>query len=219
MHLLAAYGIPTAQCVEVDDPASAVDAAARIGWPVALKTATPGVAHKTERDGVRLDLADEAALRQAYEDIASRLGPRMTVAAMIRPTPDAVEVHMGITVDEQFGPLVVVAAGGLLVEAFDDRRVAIPPISVDRARALIDRLRIGPLLAGARGRRPVDRLAVATALSALSLLAAELGDVLEAIDINPLIAGPEGCIAVDALVVPARLEAQPARDDGSSRST
>lgn len=204
MDLLAAYGIPTVRCVEVGDRESALEAAATIGWPVALKTAAPGIAHKTERDGVRLDLADETAFRRAYDDIASRLGPRITVAAMIPPMPGAVEMHLGIVVDGQFGPLVVVAAGGLLVEALDDRRVAIPPIGVDGAHAMIARLRISRVFDGLRGRPPVDRIAVASALSALSALAVELGDVLEAVDINPLIAGPQGCMAADALVIPSQ---------------
>ena len=203
MDLLAAYGIPTVRCVEVEGLESAIDAASAIGWPVVLKTAAPGVAHKTDRDGVRLDLGDESALRQAYRDIESRLGPRMTVAAMIPQTPGTVEMHLGVVVDEQFGPLVVVAAGGVLVEAFDDREVALPPLTLDRARTLIDRLRISRVLDGARGRPPVDRVAIAGAFSALSHLAVELGDVLEAVDINPLIAGPRGCIAADALVIAA----------------
>jgi acyl-CoA synthetase (NDP forming) len=203
MDLLAAYGIATVRCVEVEGLDSALEAASAIGWPVVLKTASPGVAHKTDRDGVRLDLGDESALRRAYRDIDSRLGPRMTVAAMIPETPGAVEMHLGVVVDEQFGPLVVVAAGGVLVETFEDRRVALPPVTPDHARALIDRLRISGILDGARGRPAVDRDAIAGALSALSHLAVELGDVLEAVDINPLIAGPQGCIAADALVIPA----------------
>jgi acyl-CoA synthetase (NDP forming) len=203
MELLAAYGIPAVRCVEVGDLEGALRAAAAVGWPVALKTATPGIVHKTERDGVRLDLADDAQLRKAFDDMASRLGPRVTVAAMIPSTPGAVEVHLGIVVDEQFGPLVIVAAGGLLVEVVDDRRVAIPPIGTDRARDLIDRLRVSRVFDGVRGRPEVDRLAVASALSALSQLAVELGDALEAVDINPLIAGPLGCIAADAVVIPA----------------
>jgi acetate---CoA ligase (ADP-forming) len=204
MDLLTAYAIPTVRSLEADSPEAAFEAAAKIGWPVALKTAAPGVAHKTERDGVRLDLADEAALRRAYLDIAARLGPRMTVAAMHAPAPGDVEMHLGVVVDEQFGALVVVAAGGFLVEAFGDRRVAIPPINVDRAGALIDGLRVSRVLDGVRGRPPVDRRAIANALSAISQLAVELGDVLEAVDINPLIAGPAGCTAVDALVIAAQ---------------
>ena len=127
----------------------------------------------------------------------------MTVAAMIPHQDNVVEMHLGVVVDHQFGPLIVVAAGGVLVEVFDDRRVILPPIGVDRARAILDQLRVARLFDGTRGRPPVDRMAVAVALSALSQLAVELGDVLEAVDVNPLIAGPHGCIAVDALVIPS----------------
>jgi acetate---CoA ligase (ADP-forming) len=201
MELLGAYGVPTVRCIEVVDIESALAAATEIGWPVALKTAAPGIAHKSNTDGVRLDVAGEKALRLAYRDMESRLGPRMTVAAMIPLADGNVELHLGIVVDDQFGPLVVVARGGVLVEAFDDRCVAMPPLSVDRAGALLNRLRLARVLDGMRGSPPVDRSAVAAAISALSQLAMELGDVLEAVDINPLIAGPQGCVAVDALVV------------------
>jgi acetate---CoA ligase (ADP-forming) len=213
MELLRAYGLPTVRCVEVVDVESALAAAAEIGWPVALKTSAPGIAHKTDSDGVRLDLAGETALRLAYHDLESRLGPRMTIAAMVPHAAGNVELHLGIVVDDQFGPLVVVAPGGVLVEAFDDRSVAMPPLSVDRAGALLNRLRLAPVLDGVRGAPPVDRFAVATAISALSHLATELGDALEAVDINPLIAGPHGCVVADALVVPS---SQPG--DDASRS-
>jgi hypothetical protein len=137
----------------------------------------------------------------------------MTIAAMVPHEDGNVELHLGILVDDQFGPLVVVAPGGVLVEAFDDRSVAMPPLSVDRAGALLNRLRLARVLDGMRGSPPVDRSAVAAAISALSQLAIELGEVLEAVDINPLIAGPRGCIAADALVVPSSR-----RGDGAAES-
>jgi acyl-CoA synthetase (NDP forming) len=205
LGMLADYGIPTVPSREVSDLESALDAAAEIGWPVVLKTAAPGISHKTDLDGVRLDIGDPDAMRGAYRDIDSRLGPRVTVAAMIPRTGGEVELHLGVVVDEQFGPLVIVAAGGVLVEAFDDRSVGLPPIGVDRARDMLDRLRVRRVLEGVRGRAPVDRHAVALAISALSQLALELGHVLDAVDVNPLIAGPQGCAAADALVIASRV--------------
>jgi acetate---CoA ligase (ADP-forming) len=94
------------------------------------------------------------------------------------------------------------AAGGELVEVLRDRRMALPPVDEPRARRLLDRLAVRPLLDGVRGRPPADVGAVAHALVRLSALAADLGDLLEAIDVNPLIAGPDGCVAADALTVP-----------------
>jgi acetate---CoA ligase (ADP-forming) len=94
------------------------------------------------------------------------------------------------------------AAGGELVEVLRDRRMALPPVDEPRARRLLDRLSVRPLLDGVRGRPPADVGAIVQAIVGLSALAADLGDLLEALDVNPLIAGPDGCVAVDALVIP-----------------
>jgi acetate---CoA ligase (ADP-forming) len=112
-----------------------------------------------------------------------------------------VELALGVVVDPQFGPLVMVAAGGVLVEVLRDRRFALPPLDRERALAMLDRLAVRPLLDGVRGGRPVDLEAVADAAARLSVLAVDLGDRLAALDVNPLVAGPGGCLAVDALVV------------------
>jgi succinyl-CoA synthetase beta subunit len=201
MALLGDYGIPTVASAEAASEGEAVAAAERIGWPVAVKTAE--ASHKSEVDGVRLGITDRAALAEAYRDLAARLGPRVTVAAM---APAGVELALGVIRDPQFGALVLVAAGGVLIEVLADRRMAFPPIDEPRARALIDRLAVRPLLDGVRGAPAADLDAVARALVRLSALAADLGDHLAAVDVNPLIAGPDGCLAVDALVIPAAAE-------------
>ncbi len=97
----------------------------------------------------------------------------------------------------------MVAAGGVLVEVLRDRRFALPPVDAHQALALLERLAVRPLLGGLRGGPPADLAAVADAVVRLSVLAADLGDRLAALDVNPLIAGPAGCLAVDALVVQA----------------
>jgi hypothetical protein len=116
--------------------------------------------------------------------------------------PAGVEVALGIVRDPQFGPLVLVAAGGLLVEVLHDRVLAMPPLDEARARALVGRLAVAPLLEGARGRPPADVGSLARALARLSVVAADLGDLVDAVDVNPVIVSPEGCVAVDALVIP-----------------
>jgi acetate---CoA ligase (ADP-forming) len=176
----------------------AVAAAGRVGWPVALKTAAPGVVHKSDVGGVRLGLDGPDRLAAAYADLAARLGPRMLVAAMAGP---GVELALGVVADRQFGPLVMVAAGGVLVEVLRDRRFALPPVDRRQALAMLDRLAVRPLLDGVRGAPPADLDAVADAVVGLSALAVDLGDRLAALDVNPLLAGPDGCVAVDALVV------------------
>jgi len=110
-----------------------------------------------------------------------------------------VEVSVGFVRDDAFGPLVVVAAGGTLVELLGDRVVACPPVSQAGALALLDRLRIRPVLAGWRGAPAVDIDALAGVIVAFSEMAIELGDVLDAVEANPVIASPRGVIAVDAL--------------------
>ena len=199
LELLADYGIAVAATRTASDADEAVAAAQRVGYPVVLKTDEPAVAHKSEVGGVVLGLDGPAAVRAAYEDVAGRLGRQVSVSAMV---PPGVEIALGLVRDPQFGPMLLVAAGGLLVELLHDRALAIPPVDRERAAALIDRLRVRPLLDGVRGAPAADIGAVVDALVALSTLAVELGDVLEALDVNPLVCGPAGAVAVDALVVP-----------------
>ena len=200
LELLADWGIPVVAAEVVASPEAARAAAERIGWPVALKTAAPGVTHKSEVGGVRLGLDGPERVAAAYDDLAGRLGPRVLVAAMAGP---GVELALGVVADPQFGPLVMVAAGGVLIEVLRDRRFALPPVDHRQALGLLDRLAVRPLLDGARGAPPADLDAVADAVVGLSTLAVDLGPALAALDVNPLVAGPDGCVAVDALVVPA----------------
>jgi succinyl-CoA synthetase beta subunit len=199
LALLADYGLPVVAArpvVTADDATAAADA---IGYPVVVKTAALGITHKSDVGGVRIGLPDADAVRNAYEDIAGRLGPESVVAAMV---PAGVEVALGVVVDPTFGPLVLVAAGGVLVEVLHDRRLALAPLDADGARRLIDCLQIRPILDGVRGAPPADVDGLARAVSRLSVLAADLGDLLAALDVNPMIVSPDGCIAVDALVEP-----------------
>jgi acetate---CoA ligase (ADP-forming) len=200
LALLAAWGVPVVAAEVAASLEQALAAAGRVGWPVALKTAAPGVVHKSDVGGVLLGLDGPDRVAAAYKDLAARLGPRVTVAAMAGP---GVELALGVVADPQFGPLLMVAAGGVLVEVLGDRRFALPPVDRRQARAMLDRLAARPLLDGVRGGPPADLDAVAQAVVDLSVLAVDLGDRLAALDVNPLVAGPDGCVAADALVVPA----------------
>ena len=201
LRLLAGYGIETVAARSAESVSAAADAAEEVGYPVALKTAAPDVAHKTDADGVRLDVSTADGLRAAYEDVSARLGPSVTIAAM---APSGVEMHLGIVNDPMFGPLVLVAAGGVLVEVLHDRALGLPPIDDVAALRLIDRLKIRPILDGVRGGAPSDVAALAHAVSRMSVLAEDLGDLIDAIDVNPVIVSPTGCVAVDALVASRR---------------
>ena len=196
-ELLAAYGIPVVDsrpAASLDEVVAAVDA---VGYPVALKTV--GVLHKTEAGGVALGLTDEAALTAAYEAMAQRLGPAVTVETMV---DGGVEISVGFVRDDAFGPLVVVAAGGTLVELMQDRAVACPPLSRSKALRMLDSLRVAPLLAGWRGAPAVDIDALADTIVRVSELAVDLGDKFDAVEANPVIATPHGVVAVDAVTIP-----------------
>jgi acyl-CoA synthetase (NDP forming) len=201
LALLTDYGVPCVPTRPGSSEHAVVAAAADVGYPVALKTAAPGVLHKSDAGGVSLGLGDETELRAAYAEMASRLGPDAIVAPM---APAGVEVALGVVRDPMFGPLVLVAAGGILVELLHDRRLALPPIDLAAARRLIDGLAMRPVLDGVRGSAAVDIGALASAVSRLSVLAADLGDLLDALDVNPVIVSAAGCLAVDALVEPRR---------------
>jgi hypothetical protein len=189
-----------ARARSADSAGAVLAAAAQIGYPVVVKTAEPGVAHKSDAGGVVLGIRDAAGLEAAYADLAARLGPRVLVCETAEP---GVELSVGIIADGDLGPLVVVGAGGVLVEHLADRAVALPPVGATGASRMLSRLRVARLLAGFRGQPPADLSAVAAAITGVSAIAGELGGELAALDINPLICGQAGAVAVDVLVEPA----------------
>jgi acyl-CoA synthetase (NDP forming) len=197
LAVLDAWGVPVVAHQVVDSEAAALAAAERLGYPVVVKTAQPGVLHKTEARGVHLGLADASAVERAWRDLDSRLGPRAIVATML---PRGVEIALGMLRDPSWGPIVTVSAGGVLIELLRDRRAALAPFGTGTARRMLDGLALRPLLDGHRGAPAVDVDALALAISRFSLLAAELGDLVREIDVNPLVCG-RGIRAVDALFV------------------
>jgi len=198
LSLLADYGIGTVRAKRADSLAEALATAQAIGFPVALKTAVAGITHKSDQGGVKLGLADGQAVEAAYADLSERLGPQVAVAQM---APAGVEVAFGMVSDPQFGPYVMVAAGGIWIEMLKDRAVALPPLSLEEANVMIAGLKINPLLDGARGRPAANRQALVEALARFAMLAADLGEWIDQMDVNPLLVSPQGCVAVDALVI------------------
>jgi len=199
LDLLRDYGIPAVRVRAACTRTGAVAAAAEIGYPVVVKTDEPQIAHKSDVAGVRLGLGDPEAVGAAYDDLAARLGPRVLVCQTAAP---GTELALGIVRDPALGPLLVISAGGVFIEIFSERAVVLPPVSRSSALAVLARLRLAAVLAGARGQLPADLGAIADAIVALSGLACDLGDVLDALDINPLICGPSGAVAADVLAVP-----------------
>ena len=147
--MLRDYGIPAVLARSAATRADVLNAAADVGYPVALKTDRPDISHKSDVGGVRLGIADPAELAAAYADLSARLDPRVTVTEMASPGQ---ELILGMARDPALGPLIVVGAGGVLAEHLAERAVALPPLTSDAAGRLLDGLRIAELLKGVRGR-------------------------------------------------------------------
>lgn len=206
MKLLRDLHLPANPGRIVESEAEALAAAREVGYPVALKTALRGVFHKSDRDGVRLDIEDEADLSAAYRDLASRIAPRALLAPMIRAP--GVEMLLGMIYDDQFGPVVLLGFGGLHVEALADVVYALPPFDVAEARRLVDRLKLGALLRSPRHKRPLAVDEFCRTAAQFSAVIANLGDRLHEVDLNPVIVHADGCVIVDALVVGRPLHVQ-----------
>ncbi|HEV7251893.1 MAG TPA: acetate--CoA ligase family protein [Mesorhizobium sp.] len=208
LQMLSDYGLSTVKAVRCRTVSEAVEAADALGYPVALKTAAPGIQHKSDVGGVRLGLIDAAAVEAAHADVSARLGEELVIAEM---APKGTEVALGLVRDPQFGPYIMVAAGGIWIEVLKDRAVALPPISLEEARAITAGLRINTLLTGGRGMPPADMAALHDAIARFSLLAADLGDLIDEMDVNPLLVSDRGCVAVDALVITRCFDSYPTR--------
>jgi acetyltransferase len=205
-QLLTAYGIPTVDTRIAKDEAEAAKLAAEIGYPVVLKLYSQTITHKTDVGGVKLDLANAAAVKRAFtaikKSVVEKAGAKhflgVTVQAMIKL--DGYELILGSSLDPQFGPVLLFGTGGQLVEVFKDRALALPPLNVTLARRWMERTRIFTALKGVRGRPPVDLVALEHLLVRFSQLVVEQRWVKE-IDINPLLASPGRLVALDARVV------------------
>ncbi len=197
LALLSDYHVPVLPHRVVENEADAVKAAKEFGV-VAIKTAMQGIFHKSDVGGVKLNVSDAAA---AYRDLKERLGPRVIVMPMVGK---GVELSLGLTRDPQFGPILMLGAGGTLIELLKDRRFALPPFDEREALRHLNALALRPLLDGKRGAAPADLAALAKAISCFSVLAADLGELIAEADVNPLIAGPHGSVALDALIVPRK---------------
>jgi acetate---CoA ligase (ADP-forming) len=211
LSALAEAGIPTVPSRLAAVRAEAERAAATFGYPVVLKVCSPDIAHKSEVGGVALDLGSRRNVGAAFDGIMAQVrkhAPRarldgVLVAPMVR---GGVETILGVQRDPVFGPVVMFGLGGIFVEQFKDVTIRLAPIGVAEAKRMIREVRGFPLLAGARGRAPMDVEALARAIAALSRLAYANAGTIESIDINPFVVLPEGAVALDALIVPRKRE-------------
>jgi acetyl-CoA synthetase (ADP-forming) len=203
-RLVSAYDIRIPFLRVVATPEEAARTAATLAVPVALKVVSRQIVHKSDVGGVRLDLESPDAVAAAAREMAAtlrRTAPAAELDGFLvqEMVHGEVEVILGARRDPHFGPVVMVGLGGIAVEILNDVALAPAPVSMDRARAMIEGLRGAPLLKGARGRPPLDVDAIAEAMERLSWLAVDLGPRLGDLELNPLIVRRrgEGALAVD----------------------
>jgi acetyltransferase len=205
-QLLALYGIPTVRTVVANTPDSAVQFASEIGYPVVLKLHSETITHKTDVGGVQLNLENEAAVRRAWTAIEMGVREKageghfqgVTVQPMI--SRDGYELIVGSSVDPQFGPVLLFGSGGMLVEVYKDRALALPPLNTTLARRMMEQTHIFTALEGIRGKKPVPLADLDQLMVRFSRLVVEQPWIKE-IDINPLLASSERLIALDARVI------------------
>jgi acetate---CoA ligase (ADP-forming) len=205
---LALYGIP---CVEerlAADRDRAIAAAEALGFPVAVKAQSPDLPHKSEAGVIRLNLHNPAEVGAAYDAILARIAahspaPRVDGVLVQKMVAQGVEVIVGGRVDPQFGPLVVVGLGGVLVELLNDTALAPAPIGPHEAEAVLRQLRAFRLLQGYRGLPAADLALLCEIICRASEFIADQRELVRELDINPLICAASNIIAVDALIVRA----------------
>ncbi|WP_419995826.1 acetate--CoA ligase family protein [Streptomyces boninensis] len=205
-QLLRAYGIRVPREQLVTSAAASVRAAAQVGYPVVMKASAPQLAHKSELGLVKVGLTSASQVREAYReltDIARFENVSLDGVLVCQMVERGVEMVVGVSRDELFGPTVTVGLGGVLVEVLDDAAVGIPPFGETQARRMLDSLRGHTLLDGVRGAPPADTEALVEVVLRVQRMALELGDSLAELDINPLVVLPrgQGAVALDALAV------------------
>ena len=175
-----------------------VSTAKEMGFPLVLKTAVEDVYHKSELSGVYLNIDTEEKLRSSYKELQEKLPGNALLAKMVQS--EGVEMIVGMTTDQQLGPMVTIGFGGYYAEAMNDAITLMPPFSKEMAKNALSKLKMKTLLEGYRGSKPADLDAFAEFASRFSVIAVELSNQVCEIDLNPVILGNDNCIAVDALI-------------------
>jgi acetyltransferase len=204
---LATYGIPFAKACAVTNARDAVAAAERIGFPVALKIRSPDISHKTEAGGVALNLNDGSAVQAAAAVLVASAGrsrPRARIEGfLVQQMVRGLEAIVGARNDPLYGPLLLIGAGGILVELAEDAALRLLPVVETDVQGMIDSLKLARLLAGFRRQPPVDRSALVQAAMALGQFFLDHRASISELEINPLVIreGGAGAAAVDLRIV------------------
>jgi acyl-CoA synthetase (NDP forming) len=206
-RLLEPFGLPLVASALARDAGEAQQAAGALGYPVVVKVCSPDLPHKSDVGGVELGLHDADAVAAACERIAAgarRHGPSARLEGFLvqQQAAGPLELALGVKRDPVFGPVVLVGAGGILIEALRDFQLLLPPIDDTAAEEALRGLRIGALWDGVRGSAPLDLRAAVDLVMRLGEAARSLGAEVNEIDLNPVVVGRRGAgvSVLDALV-------------------
>ena len=198
LNMFFNLGLSANQSNIIENEEELVSTANEMGFPLVLKTAVEDVYHKSELSGVYLNIDSEEELRSSYKELQEKLPGNALLAKMIQS--EGVEMIVGMTTDQQLGPMVTIGFGGYYAEAMNDAITLMPPFSKEMAKKALSKLKMKTLLEGYRGSKPADLDAFAEFASRFSVIAVELSNQVCEIDLNPVILGNDNCIAVDALI-------------------
>ena len=204
--LLSAFHIPVTKTILARSANEAMMIATQLGFPVALKIDSPDISHKSDVEGVALNILNATGVRDTFTEMmqtVARLKPEaringVTVQTMARAKRGR-EVCVGLVTDDPFGPVIAFGAGGTMIELIDDRAMELPPLNQFLARQLIGRSRVAETLGAWRGATPADMNALEQILLRVSEMVCELPQLRE-MDINPIIVDESGAVAVDARI-------------------
>jgi acyl-CoA synthetase (NDP forming) len=204
-EILKRAGIPVIETRLARSKKEAISIGKELGFPVALKVASPDIVHKSDSGGVRLGLANATQLGKAYSEVMSSMKERFTDAAIHgmaiqRMAPPGVEVIVGMSKDVQFGPVLMFGLGGILVEVLKDVSFRIVPITRRDAAEMIREIKGYPLLEGYRGQEPADISALEDLIVKVSQFVEQNPEIKE-LDLNPVFAYSDSAVAVDARII------------------
>ena len=198
LNMFFDLGLNANQSKIINNEEELLSEAKSMDFPLVLKTAVEDVYHKSELNGVYLNIDSEEKLRLSYEQLQEQHPGKALLARMIQS--EGIEMIVGMTTDQQLGPMVTIGFGGYYAEALNDTVTMMPPFSKQAAKEALKSLKMKSLFEGYRGSKPVDLDAFAEFASRFSMIALELSNQICEIDLNPVILGSDICIAVDALI-------------------
>ncbi|CDI06027.1 MAG: acetate--CoA ligase family protein [Candidatus Nitrosotenuis sp.] len=206
--ILKTYGVKVPPYALVKSADEAVAAAKKIGYPLVMKIVSPQILHKTDVGGVKVGLDNDADVKKTFNDMYGRLSKKKGVEVkgvlLEKMVPKGIELIVGLQVDPQFGPVMMVGLGGVMTEVFKDVAFRMLPITTADAKSMLNELKSSKIFKGFRGSEPVDMNMLAKALVQIGKLGVDNAKYINSIDFNPVVVYPKSYFVVDAKIILAK---------------